>query len=69
MLRHMFITQLYNKGVDIKVTQLLAGHANYQTTADIYTELDHDKTSDFVTTNLYNWEIFDTHFDTFLEYF
>lgn len=54
MLRHMFITQLYNKGVDIKVTQLLAGHANYQTTADIYTELDHDKTSDFVTTNLYN---------------
>ena len=39
MLRHTFITQLYNKGVDIKVTQLLAGHAKYQTTADIYTEL------------------------------
>lgn len=54
MLRHMFITQLYKKGVDIKVTQLLAGHANYQTTADIYTELDHEKTSDFITTNLYN---------------
>lgn len=54
MLRHMFITQLYNKGVDIKITQLLAGHANYQTTADIYTELDQDRTSDFETTNLYN---------------
>ena len=54
MLRHMFVTQLYNKGVDIKITQLLAGHANYQTTADIYTELDQEKTSNFVTTNLYN---------------
>lgn len=54
MLRHTFVTQLYNKGVDIKVTQLLAGHSKYQTTADIYTELDNDKTSDFVTTNLYN---------------
>ena len=54
MLRHTFVTQLYNKGVDIKITQLLAGHANYQTTADIYTELDNDKTSNFKTTNLYN---------------
>lgn len=54
MLRHMFITQLYNKGVDIKMTQLLAGHAHYQTTADIYTELDESKTSEFETTNLYN---------------
>lgn len=54
MLRHTFITQLYNNGVDIKVTQLLAGHSSYKTTADIYTELDNEKTSNFQTTNLYN---------------
>lgn len=54
MLRHMFITQLYNKGVDIMVTQKLAGHAHYQTTADIYTELDEAKTSTFDISNLYN---------------
>ena len=54
MLRHMFITQLYNKGVDIKVAQSLAGHSSYQTTADIYTELDQEKTVNFNTSNLYN---------------
>ena len=54
MLRHMFITQLYNKGVDIKVAQSLAGHSSYQTTADIYTELDQQKTVNFNTSNLYS---------------
>jgi len=30
--------------------------ASYQTTADIYTELDQEKTVNFNTSNLYNWK-------------
>lgn len=53
MLRHTFITQLWKKKIDIKKAQLLARHRNYQTTMDIYTNLDHSNLSG-VTDNLYS---------------
>jgi len=37
--RHTFATILYNAGVDIKQTQEWLGHANFNTTMDIYTHL------------------------------
>lgn len=53
MLRHTFITQLYNKGVDVKTAQELARHSNYQTTMDVYTNLS-DQHFDGVTDDLYS---------------
>ena len=53
MLRHTFITQLYNKGIDIKTAQELARHSNYQTTMDVYTNLQ-DKNFDGIIDNLYS---------------
>lgn len=38
--RHTFATLLYNAGVDIKQAQEWLGHANFNTTMDIYTHLD-----------------------------
>lgn len=43
MLRHTFITQLHSKGIDVKTAQELARHSNYQTTMDVYTNLDKNK--------------------------
>lgn len=38
-LRHAYATILYDAGIDIKTAQYLLGHANIQTTMDIYTHL------------------------------
>lgn len=38
-LRHAYATTLYDAGIDIKTAQYLLGHANIQTTMDIYTHL------------------------------
>lgn len=38
--RHTFATILYNAGVDIKQAQEWLGHANFNTTMNIYTHLD-----------------------------
>lgn len=38
-LRHAFATTLYDAGVDIKTAQTILGHANIQTTMDVYTHL------------------------------
>ena len=38
-LRHAYATTLYDAGIDIKTAQYLLGHANIQTTMDIYTNL------------------------------
>lgn len=38
-LRHAYATMLYDAGVDVKTAQYLLGHANIQTTMDIYTHL------------------------------
>ncbi len=38
-LRHAYATMLYDAGIDIKTAQYLLGHANIQTTMDIYTHL------------------------------
>ena len=39
-LRHTFITNLYMAGVDVVTASKQAGHADIQTTMDIYTHLD-----------------------------
>ncbi len=53
MLRHMFVTQAVRKKIDVKTVQMLARHANIQTTMDVYTNLEE---CDFlgITNNLYN---------------
>ena len=38
-LRHAYATILYDAGIDLKTAQYLLGHANIQTTMDIYTHL------------------------------
>ena len=38
--RHTFATLMARKGADAKALQKIIGHANYSTTADIYTHLD-----------------------------
>ncbi len=40
MLRHGFATALKEKGVDAMSAQHILGHAQYSTTADVYTHLD-----------------------------
>lgn len=40
-LRHTFCTDMARKGIDIRMTQYLMGHANISITADIYTELNY----------------------------
>lgn len=42
LLRHTFCTDLQKKGVDIRAAQKLMGHADIQTTANIYTHQDDD---------------------------
>lgn len=44
-LRHTYATLLYNAGVDAKSAQEMLGHANVQTTLEIYTHLSKEKKS------------------------
>lgn len=41
-LRHTFVTNLYNAGIDAAVTKDQAGHSDIKTTLDIYTTLDNE---------------------------
>lgn len=40
--RHNYITMLYEAGVDPLIAMRLVGHADYRTTANIYTHLNHE---------------------------
>ena len=40
--RHNYVTMLYESGIDPLVAMRIVGHANYQTTADIYTHIKED---------------------------
>ena len=40
LLRHTYCTDLQKKGIDVRVAQKLMGHADIQTTANIYTHQD-----------------------------
>ena len=40
VLRHTFITRLFERGLDIKEVQYLAGHSDAQTTLNVYTHFD-----------------------------
>ena len=42
LLRHTFCTDLQKRGVDVRAAQKLMGHADIQTTANIYTHQDDD---------------------------
>lgn len=47
-LRHSFTTRLFENGVNIKVIQELLGHADFDTTMNIYTHITQDmKKSEF----------------------
>lgn len=41
VLRHTYLTMLAGEGVDLKTLQTIAGHANIQTTMDIYPTSDY----------------------------
>lgn len=41
-LRHEYCTDLARKGVDIRITQKLMGHASYEMTLKVYTNLSDD---------------------------
>ncbi len=43
MLRHAYTTMLFEKGIDPKTAQNILGHANVQTTLDIYTHFTAEK--------------------------
>ena len=45
-LRHAFATLLYDAGIDVKTAQYMLGHANAQTTLDIYTHISESRQSD-----------------------
>lgn len=48
-IRHQYATILYEAGIDPKSAQQLLGHAQIQTTMDIYTHIsDKKKTEDFL---------------------
>jgi len=47
-MRHTFITDCYNAGVDVKVIQRIAGHSSISTTMDVYVET----TSDMVDSEI-----------------
>lgn len=56
-LRHAYATLLYDAGIDIKSAQYLMGHANIQTTMDIYTHLSQTRkrsSADLLNTYLTN---------------
>ena len=42
-LRHGYATILYDAGIDLKTAQAWMGHANIQTTMDIYTHISEDR--------------------------
>ncbi|GHU82441.1 site-specific integrase [Clostridia bacterium] len=61
MLRHTFETLLYTSGVDVLTASELLGHADTDTTLEIYTHLQEitilksiDKYDQFLTSNIYN---------------
>lgn len=41
--RHTYITRLYEAGIDAKTAQILAGHADIETTLNIYTHVSADQ--------------------------
>ena len=49
-LRHTFITMCHEAGVDVKVTQEIAGHADIHTTLMIYTHLTNAKRDEGIRT-------------------
>jgi len=49
-LRHTFITLCHEAGIDVKVTQDMAGHADIRTTLGIYTHLTKVKKEEAVET-------------------
>ena len=45
-LRHNYATMLYKRGIDVKTAQFLLGHADIQTTMNIYTHVSAEMLSD-----------------------
>lgn len=59
--RLTFVTRCLEQGIDMKVIQRWLGHSNYNTTANIYAEVQYQLNSqETIKINQY----FDTNFDT-----
>ncbi len=66
-LRHTFATRCLESGIDMKTLQMLLGHADYSTTANIYAHVLQDrKNMEILKYNKYMTETFDKKYDEIL---
>lgn len=66
-LRHTFATRCLESGIDMKTLQMLLGHADYSTTANIYAHVLQDrKNMEILKYNKYMTETFDKKYEDIL---
>lgn len=64
-LRHTFATRCLESGIDMKTLQMLLGHADYSTTANIYAHVLEDrKNMELLKYNKYMTNTFENNFDS-----
>lgn len=67
-LRHTFATRCLESGVDMKTLQILLGHADYSTTANIYAHvLENRKNMEILKYNKYMTDTFKQNFNNIVE--
>ncbi len=66
-LRHTFATRCLESGIDMKTLQMLLGHADYSTTANIYAHVLADrKNMELLKYNKYITDTFEKNFDNII---
>lgn len=66
-LRHTFATRCLESGIDMKTLQMLLGHADYSTTANIYAHVLEDrKNMELLKYNKYMTNTFENNFDSII---